>query len=61
MTNETFKSKIVNLFRLIHIFITLTLLIIVLNNYITIVSDSEVRVIDINFPFYKTQLLQSTK
>lgn len=59
MTNEDFKTKSIKIFRKVHLLITIILLTIVLNNHITIASDTEVRVLDINFPFYKTQFLQS--
>ena len=59
MTNEEFKNKTKNIFRKVHLLITVILFAIVLNNHITIASDAEVRVIDVNFPFYKTQFLQS--
>lgn len=59
MTNQEFKTKLKTIASRLHLFLTLILLYLVLSNHITIASDAEVRVVDIDLGFYKTQFLQS--
>lgn len=58
---EATQAKIKGFNRMVHLIITLSLLALLAFEYVTIVSDDEVRAIDINTPFFKTQFLQSLK
>lgn len=58
---ETAQAKLNSFKRMVHLIITLCLLALLLFEYVTIASNDEVRAIDINTPFIKTQFLQSIK
>lgn len=60
-TNQEFIAKIKSFYCKVVTLLCIILIGILVSQHITVAQDSEVRVIDINLPFYKTQFLQSRK
>ena len=61
MTHEQFKQKIKSAYCKTVTILLVFMIIYIIKDFVTIVSDENVRVIDINFPFYQTQFYQDIK